>query len=89
MTYQGTLANLNAALDGVRYDPALNYSGSDALTVTTNDLGNTGSGGALSATNSAFISVAFVNSAPVLTGANDLSAIDEDRRATRARWSRR
>ena len=44
MTVQGTLANINAALNGLTYTPPSNLTnnGSDTLTLVTNDLGNTG-----------------------------------------------
>ena len=57
MTYRGTLANLDAALNGLSYVPASNYSGADTLSVTSNDLGNTGSGGPLSAASAVSITV--------------------------------
>ena len=78
MTFSGTIVDINAALDGLRYDPTPGYMGSDTLNVTTNDLGNSGAGGPKSVTNAAVINVAFVNFAPVLSGANNVSAIDED-----------
>ncbi len=37
MTVTGTVENINAALDGLQYDPTADYNGSDALTLTTND----------------------------------------------------
>src|SRR6185369_14048438 len=45
MTFSGLLANINAALASYSYLPNLNFNGVDTLTVTTNDLGNTGTGG--------------------------------------------
>ena len=48
MTFQGTLTDVNTALNGMTYTPKLGYSGPATLTITSNDLGNTGSGGALS-----------------------------------------
>lgn len=45
-TFTGTLADINAALDGTSVTPAVDFTGAMELTVTTNDLGNTGSGGA-------------------------------------------
>src|SRR5262249_39694555 len=50
---------------GLTYSPAANYNGPDTLTITTNDQGNTGSGGALSDTDTVAITVAAVNDAPV------------------------
>ncbi len=78
MTLTGTIADINSALDGLTFNPDLNYSGSAALTIVSNDLGNTGLGGAQITTNVALIDVDFVNSAPTLAGANDLAPIDED-----------
>ena len=42
----GTLAALNAALDGLRFLPGAGYNGPATVTVTTSDLGNSGAGGA-------------------------------------------
>ena len=47
MTFRGTVSSINAALNGMTYRGDADYSGSDALSITTSDLGNTGSGGAL------------------------------------------
>ena len=54
------------------------YFGPADLTVQSNDLGNTGLGGAQVTTNIVSISVDFINTAPILAGANDLSTINED-----------
>src|SRR5439155_1685699 len=47
------------------YSPAANYNGSDTLSLTTNDQGNTGSGGAQSDTDTVALTVNAVNDAPV------------------------
>jgi len=65
MTFTGTLTSLNAALDGLRFDPNANFNGSAALSIVTNDQGNNGSGGPMSAATSVAISVTAVNDAPV------------------------
>jgi len=39
----GSIANINPALSGLRYQPTLNYNGPAQITVTTNDNGNSGS----------------------------------------------
>ena len=44
MTFRGNLSNVNAALDGMIYRGEADYSGSDSLSMTTSDLGNTGFG---------------------------------------------
>lgn len=50
MTFRGTLAEINAALDGLKFIPTVDYSGDVVLTITTNDLGQPGGGAALSDT---------------------------------------
>ena len=57
VVFTGTLSNLNAALNGLSYMPASNYSGADTLNVTSNDQGNTGSGGPLTSTSTVGITV--------------------------------
>lgn len=44
MTFSGTITDVNAALDGLVYDTTLNFFGlvSNAITITTSDLGNFG-----------------------------------------------
>ncbi|MGN4933710.1 T1SS-143 repeat domain-containing protein [Aeromonas rivipollensis] len=62
----GTLADLNALLSGgVTYQGNGDFHGNDNLTMVTNDLGNTGSGGALGDTDVLPIEVQAVNDAPV------------------------
>ena len=79
MTFRGTVpivvdtttgfsspgGTVGAALDGIVYTPDLNYNGSDTLTLSINDLGNTGQGGPLSASASLPITVTAVNDAPI------------------------
>jgi uncharacterized delta-60 repeat protein len=51
LTYSGTVNALNTALNnGVTFSPTTNYRGLAQITLTTNDLGNSGSGVALSDT---------------------------------------
>jgi len=63
----GTLSEINAVLEGLVYTPDLNFNGNDSLSITTNDNGNTGSGGPLSDVDSFGITVNPVNDAPVNT----------------------
>ncbi|WP_201834504.1 beta strand repeat-containing protein [Microvirga zambiensis] len=46
MTFEGTLASINAALNGLVFTPTAGYYGPASLAITTSDLGSTGSGGA-------------------------------------------
>ncbi len=66
MTFTGSLAAINTALDGLSFQPPLNATGSSTLTLTTDDQGNTGAGGALSDTNTVPITINPVNDAPVI-----------------------
>ncbi|MCI0681426.1 MAG: hypothetical protein L0Y71_04915 [Gemmataceae bacterium] len=50
MTFEGTLANINAALNGMAYTPNGGFFGTDNLVISVNDLGNNGAGGALTTT---------------------------------------
>ena len=67
MTFTGTIANLNNALSGLGFLPTLNFTGAATLTITTNDLGNFGTGSALSDTDTVTITVTGVNDAPANT----------------------
>jgi hypothetical protein len=77
MTFTGTVAAINAALQGLRFFPATtNFVGAASLTVNTNDLGFTGSGGAKTDTDVINVNVvagsAFNFSAiPYLVGESD------------------
>ncbi|MCL6417462.1 type I secretion C-terminal target domain-containing protein, partial [Aestuariirhabdus sp. Z084] len=60
VTLTGTEAEINAvlsALDNVSYQGNSNFSGNDTLQISTNDQGNTGTGGALSDTDAVTIVV--------------------------------
>jgi hypothetical protein len=70
VTLTGTITDINATLsasNAVTYTPSLNYNGSDTLSMTTSDGGNTGSGGPLSDTDTVAITVTAVNDAPTLS----------------------
>src|SRR5262249_23564845 len=80
VTATATLAKINATLanaTGVAYRGVLDYNGADTLTVTANDNGNTGTGGALSDTRTVAITVNPVNDPPVVT-VPGAQAVDED-----------
>jgi predicted outer membrane repeat protein len=78
MAFTGKLADINLALDGLRFDPLPNAHGPVSLTIGVNDLGNTGSGGAKSASTSVAITVTDVNDVPQVSGAVDLGTLLED-----------
>src|SRR5262249_20778838 len=67
MTFTGPIASINTALNGLSFLPAANFNdsrGSASLTITTNDQGNTGSGGPLADTDAVAISVTAVSDPP-------------------------
>ena len=57
MTFTGTMANINAALNGLSFTPTASFAGSASLQIVTNDQGNTGLGGPLSDTDSVALTV--------------------------------
>lgn len=57
LTFEGTLAQINAALDDMVYIPVLNHVGVVNFSIITNDQGNTGAGGPRESTESFFIAV--------------------------------
>ncbi len=80
MTFSGTLASINTALDGAAFAPMANYYGPASLTVATSDLGATGSGGTKTDNDAIQITVAPINDPPVAF--NDALAVAEDAPAT-------
>lgn len=80
MDFTGSLANVNAALNGLSFSPAGNFVGTASIAITANDQGNTGSGGSQIDSDILTIAVAPVNDAPIMSesGTMSLPAIEED-----------
>ncbi|WP_158219478.1 Ig-like domain-containing protein [Synechococcus sp. BO 8801] len=78
VTVTGTKANLNAALASLTYTPTANFHGNATLTVTVNDLGSTGSGGARQDVKTVALTVTPLNDQPVTTTNVVLPAVSED-----------
>ena len=78
MTFTGTLSDINSALNNLSYMPDANYNGADTLTFTSDDLGNSGTGGAKTTTSTVAIDVAAVNDAPVLSGGGNAIGYTEN-----------
>ncbi len=57
MTFTGTVASVNTALNGMQFAAASSFSGQTTLQLATNDLGNTGAGGPRIATSTVPITV--------------------------------
>jgi protocatechuate 3,4-dioxygenase beta subunit len=66
MTFEGTITDINVALDGLTFAPTPDYHGSAMVSILTDDLGNTG-GGALTDYDTVDITVTPVNDVPVAT----------------------
>ena len=82
MTFTGPIATINSRLSGLTFAPTSNFTGAASLQIVTNDLGNTGTGGALSTTSSITINVSALGiftvnqdvGAPLLAGSSSYSA---------------
>ncbi|WP_236621955.1 VCBS domain-containing protein [Novipirellula maiorica] len=85
MVFTGSVANINAALNGLSIVTAANYNGPVNLTVTTNDLGNSGTDPGLTGDGSSeqdsdvvAITVNAINDTPVVNGPGSaLSATEQ------------
>ncbi|MDL1983033.1 MAG: DUF4347 domain-containing protein, partial [Deltaproteobacteria bacterium] len=77
MTFTGTIDDINTALDGLTFTPTASFNGTATVTITTDDLGNTGTGGALSDIDVVSITVGTANEAPTTSGIADVT-VDED-----------
>jgi hypothetical protein len=69
ITLTGTVANVNAAMDGLTYTGNLDFHGSDTLVVMTIDNGNTGAGGPQTDFDGVAITVNDVADTPSVTDA--------------------
>ncbi|WP_321529767.1 tandem-95 repeat protein [uncultured Desulfuromonas sp.] len=78
VTISGTKQELNTALGTLTYTPTADYHGGDTLTVTVDDQGLVGAGGAQSDTETIAITVTPVNDRPVATTNVTLAAVSED-----------
>jgi photosystem II stability/assembly factor-like uncharacterized protein len=80
MTFEGTLTAINNALNGLEYMPNPDFSGTETLIITVNDLGHNGPGGPQTTTATITINVTPVNDAPALDASGNpfLDDIRED-----------
>ena len=79
MVFTGTLANVNTALNGMSFNPTPDFTGAASLQIISDDQGFTGTGGALTDTDTINITVNADNDAPVVTTtAGDLSYTEND-----------
>ena len=76
----GTQNDINAALaavNGVTYTPDADFNGSDTLTMTSDDLGNSGAGGAQQDQDQVAITVSAVNDDPTAPPTNSVSTAED------------
>ena len=78
MTLTGSVADINATLASLIYTGDLNVSGvaADSLTIVTDDLGNTGTGGALQDSDVVQIDITTVEDVPI-TGNTTVAATED------------
>jgi hypothetical protein len=67
MVFTGTLANVNTALNGLSFIPMADFTGAASVQIVSDDQGFTGTGGALTDTDTINITVTAQNDAPVVT----------------------
>ena len=67
MTVRGASGDLRSALDGLQYKGGRDFEGADALTLSLNDLGFSGSGGSQASGQTVDIDLVPVNDAPVVS----------------------
>ncbi len=74
MTFTATIADINAALEGMTFVATPGFTGTAAVQITTDDLGNSGAGGALVDTDSVAITVQAADQKLWLTLKDDIGA---------------
>jgi VCBS repeat-containing protein len=68
MTFSGRANDINAALATLTLAPPANHNGTLDITITTSDLGHTGTGGPATDSDTKTITINAVNDAPVVSG---------------------
>lgn len=64
ITIQGTLSDIQTAINGLKYTPNADYNGSDTLSIKLNDMGNLGAGESLETTKLITFTINAINDAP-------------------------
>ena len=81
MAFRGSLSAVNSALASLIYRGSSSYHGSDTLSISVNDLGNSGDGGPLTDSRTVAITVTPVNDAPTISVSETSVVADEGRAA--------
>jgi hypothetical protein len=87
LTIRGTVSQLNTACASSTFVPNADFYGTGLVTVTLNDLGNTGSGGAQTATGTVAITVIPVNDVPTFTKGSDQTVYNDQGARSIAGWA--
>ncbi len=87
VTFTGTVAELNAAMEGLTYKAVTDFNGTDTLTVLVDDQGNDGLGGAQTATGTVHITVNPVDDPLNVNTTGNTVTFTEDAGATTALFS--
>ncbi|MEH6565831.1 MAG: Ig-like domain-containing protein [Halopseudomonas sp.] len=72
MTFEGSLVDINNALNGLTFSPTPGYNGAGSIQITSNDLGFSGSGSVQTDTDVIAISVEPLNPIIISTGSSSL-----------------
>ena len=96
ITIQGLLADINTAINGLKFTPAVFFASQATITLVVNDLGNFGAlpsgypsaNGGLTDTKSLIVNVAPVHFAPVLNSNNGIRTSPRSCRTRRRRTIR-
>jgi hypothetical protein len=86
MKFVGAIADIQAALDGLRYTPDANYNGPATITISTDDMGGTGDA-AQSDTDTVDLTVTPVNDPPTFTKGPDQSLLEDAGPQSIAGWA--
>ncbi|MGE5506562.1 MAG: LamG-like jellyroll fold domain-containing protein, partial [Actinomycetota bacterium] len=70
VSFTGTKTDIANALKTLSYQGAANFNGTDTITLTVDDQGNTGTGGAQTVTKTIGVTISAVNDAPVFVDAS-------------------
>jgi hypothetical protein len=87
VTLTGTVTNINTTLNGLVFEPTRNFNGLTSITISTNDQGSTGSGGAKKSADTININITSVNNVPSFTSGSN-QVVNEDAEIKDIGWAK-
>ena len=87
MTFTGTISAINAALNGMTYTPTAGHTGAASIAITTDDQGFSGSGGAMTDSDTLPITVNAVNQPPTFTAGGNQTVLEDAGPQTVVGWA--